>query len=122
MADPLAGAVAAARAFAAATHRSACVLLDPPAGVDRGGADAGGAWTPAATVPCRVDPTGRAAREGVFGGRVGVTIDYVVAFPVGTAVSDRQRVAVNGEVFEVAAVTDADDYQAEVYAACRDAD
>ena len=115
--------MAAIRAIAARSHASTCRLYDPPSGRTPGGGNAPGTYLQTGPpVPCRVDPGGRQAVEQVFGGRVQGQVDYVVAFPPGTAVKGKQRVGVGGETLEVIAATDLGTYQAEVYAACTDID
>ena len=115
-------AMATIRSVAARSRRSTCRLLDPPAGRDAEGAPAGGDWTPAGSVPCRVDAASRVPTEGLFGAAIAAEADYVVAFGPDVAVRARQRVAVGGEELEVVGVHDLGTYRAEVYAACTDVD
>lgn len=58
----------------------------------------------------------------MFGGRLAAETKWIVAFPIGAPVSERQRIEVGGETLEVTAVSDLATYQAEIYVAVTDVD
>ncbi|MCA9878217.1 MAG: head-tail adaptor protein [Thermomicrobiales bacterium] len=66
-----------------------------------------GAYSTAATVPCRVKGSQRQPVEGVAGARLGVIVDYEVRFAPGVDVQSEDRIIVNGRTLRVVADQDA---------------
>lgn len=63
-------------------------------------------WAPAGTVPARISPAtgGGQGVSPVDGGRQTHEDDWVITFPAGTSVTERDRVTADGVAFEVTSV------------------
>lgn len=62
-------------------------------------------WAPVGTAIARISPQTRSgAVEPVDGGRQTAEADWVITFPDGTSVTEKDRVAANGVTYEVNSV------------------
>lgn len=73
--------------------------------VSDGGGGGSVTFTPAGTIPCRIDPVGQQRLGGVRGGRIDERSTHLVTLPPNTAVDSTQQIAIDGRgTFEVTAL------------------
>jgi head-tail adaptor len=77
------------------------------------------AWAAVGTVSARVSPSGMGLDDLVGGEAVNVT-PWVVTVPHGTSVTDRDRLAVEGQTFEVVGVDSPRSYATAIRVQCRE--
>jgi hypothetical protein len=71
-----------------------------------------------AGIPCRLSPLG-GPEEAVYAARLQGAQGYLVALPLGTTVTEQDRLVVGGQTFEVIGVP-LDSYATSVRAVCKD--
>ena len=114
-----AGAVATIDRLLGRMREDWCVIEEPSATRDKGGATISDGYSARASVPCQVVAAGRAAVERLFGGRFGPETDYIVKMPRDTAVSSDERIVVNGKTLQVVSDNDVQSYGFELIVATR---
>lgn len=101
--------IATARQIAEAHMVGTCEVIRQPKEMRSGRLVAVGEPTVAATYPCRFRPVGQgsggaAGTEAVIAGQVNRKVTGTVLLPFGSVVRGDDRLRVNGETYEVAAV------------------